>query len=100
MDSHQKQGPVSYIVDTDKGLWKRHVEQLQKRLATAPQLSGQSTDGEPDLDVETTEVTPGTLPPPPVTPRNSLPPAPPPEPDPAPARYPGRNRQPPDYYGH
>ena len=27
---HQKQGPMSYIVDTDKGLWKRHVEQLQE----------------------------------------------------------------------
>ena len=77
-----RQGPVSYVVETEKGLWKRHIDQL--RLETGP-----------------TRDTPPSPTPAPDHPRpEAVPEVTAPTPPALIARYPARNRQPPDYFGH
>ena len=101
----QKQGPVSYVVETEKGLWKRHIDQLQERENSTTVSTPECTDDSEDLDlVLETGATHDTPPSPTSAPEHPRPEAVPEvtaPPPPAPtARNPACNRQPPDYFGH
>ena len=74
-----KIGRVLFNVRTDRGVWKRHVNQLQVRLTNVPQDENHSRQ-----DFETQQCERPTS-----APVSS---------DPPPRRYPRRQRRPPDFY--
>lgn len=107
----KKQGPVMYVVETEKGLWKRHIDQIRERenstTGSTPELTDDSDnlDFMPDVDMGATHnpplpPTPPETTPPETAPEVATPPPVAPQPDPPAPRYPVRTRQPPDYFGH
>ena len=105
------------MVETDKGLWKRHIDQIREReivtTGSTPELPNDSDDL--DLIIDTgarRDPPPPPTPPTPESPPEAIPetevanplappPVAPPDPGLTPiARYPVRARQPPDYFGH
>ena len=99
----QKQGPVAYVVETEKGLWKRHIDQLRERENSTNVSTPESTDDSEDLDlVLETGATRDTPPSGPEHPRPEAVPEVNVPPPPVESLTPGPvpNRQPPDYFGH
>ena len=67
-----------FNVRTDRGVWKRHLNQLQVRLTNVPQEMNHSRQ---DLESQSERPTSAPV-----------------SNDPPPRRYPRRQRRPPDFY--